>query len=281
MPETYQSVVNAAVEEMSQTGFDSAERVAYWQRRLKEAAEASMRPPHQMEQDLRDAMAATWRRLVEKGGMMQYHQGVKRLGLEAIRPAMRVELDRRILAAANLIKLNRTEAIEKTLRRFAGWSTSIPKGGAAPGQRAEAKEDVKKAMRSLPFVERRVLIDQGHKLVASINEIAATDGGALAGRWNSHWRQKGYDYREDHRERDPGKAGEGNVYLMRDSWAQAQGLVRPGPDGYYDQITSAGEEPFCRCYVTWLYSLRRLPPEMLTKKGAAALAEARMKVDAA
>jgi len=134
---------------------------------------------------------------------------------------------------------------------------------------------VTKALRSLPFEERRVAIDQGHKMLSSLSATIAEGGNALAGRWFSHWRQLNYDYRPDHKEQD------GKVYLIRDSWAHAQGLVKPGEAGYLDEITQAGEEVYCRCAVTYLYALRALPPEMLTKKGHAALAEARKMMEAA
>ena len=114
-----------------------------------------------------------------------------------------------------------------------------------------------------------MLIDQGHKLRASISEVVAVGGNALAGVWHSHWRQPGYDYRVDHKERDQ------EVYLLRNTWALNEGLIKPGPAGYYDQVTSVGEEPFCRCYMTWLYNLRDLPANMLTKKGQDKLALAR------
>jgi hypothetical protein len=272
---TYYEVLSEAIDDLDEHGYDSAERVAYWQMRIKESAERAMGSAAEMERMLRDAMIAIYKRQVEKGGVLRAHQGIGRFTLERVRPQLRAELDRRILAAADLIKLNRKEAIEKTLRRFAGFSTSIPKGGAAPGQGAKAKADCRKALKQLPFVERRVLIDQGHKLNASISEVLANDGGAIGAKWHSHWKQAGYDYREDHKERDL------VVYLMKGSWAHEAGLLKPGPAGYYQDITSAGEEPFCRCYIEWVYSVGKMPKENLTKKGEAKLEEVRTKMRAA
>lgn len=45
------------------------------------------------------------------------------------------------------------------------------------------------------------------------------------------------------------------------------GLMKKGPDGYYDEITSVGEEVYCRCAAQFLYALRDLPEAMLTIKG--------------
>jgi hypothetical protein len=134
-------------------------------------------------------------------------------------------------------------------------------GGAAEVDRRKLKAEIARPMRQLPFIERRVLIDQGHKLNASISAVIASDNGAIAAKWFSHWRQANYDYREDHRDRD------NHVYLVRNSWAHKAGLVKVGADGYSDDMTQPAEEPFCRCKWVYIYNLRFLPDEMLTAKG--------------
>ena len=142
-PESYYDVLTAAIDDLATNGYDSAERVAYWSQRIKEAAERTMGSESEMERQLREALRAVYGRLIEKGGIAQYHQGVGRFTIERVRPQLRAELDRRILAAANLIKLNRKESIEKTLRRFQGWSTSIPKGGSDAVKRREEKSKIR------------------------------------------------------------------------------------------------------------------------------------------
>lgn len=278
---TFQEILAAAVADMAEHGFDSQERVDRWTRDLRDAAVRSMISPESLDQQLRQALAAHYRRMVDRGGVAKFHRGVERFTLERVRPALRAELDRRIAASANLIKLNRAEAIEKTLRRFQGWSTSIPPGGVSGESKAEVKASVRKSLASLPWEERRVLIDQGHKLIGAINQIVATDGGAIAVKWRSNWRQPNYAAREDHKERD------GLIYLIRDSWAHQAGLVRKGtkhtgPDedasagAYYDEVDGFAQLPFCRCYgALWVYALRDLPEDMLTAKGKEALSAAR------
>lgn len=271
MPErgTFQEVLSAAIQDMLDNGFDSVERVQRWTRELRAAADRSMVAPQSVEDELRRGLAATYRRLVERGGIVKFNPGVERFTLDRIRPALRAELDRRIMASADLIRLNREQAIDKTLQRFSGWSTSIPRGGSSTESKAAIRREQRKAMGSLPFEERRVLIDQGHKLIAALNGIVAADGGAIAGRWRSNWRQPGYNYREDHRERDD------LVYLIRGSWAHRAGLVKAGKAGFTDDVTEPAQEPFCRCYYVYLYNLRDLPDDMLTAKGRAALTAAR------
>jgi hypothetical protein len=54
-------------------------------------------------------------------------------------------------------------------------------------------------------------------------------------------------------------------------------LIKAGSAGYYDEITSAAQEPFCQCYVVAIYALRELPEDMLTEKGKKLLEETRLK----
>ncbi len=178
-------------------------------------------------------------------------------------PRLHAELERRLAASTDLIVLNRAKAVEETLQRFRGWSSSVPAGGSRAENKREEAKTVRKALASLPFEERRVAIDQGHKFVAALSDTIAKDAGAVAMIWRSHWRQPGYNYREDHKERD------GKVYLVRGSWADEAGFVR---GDYLDEITQPAQEPFCRCFGTYVYALRRMPKELLTRKGEAELA---------
>ena len=269
----FDEVLAAAMEDLVEHGYDDQHRVAMWMELLREAAEASFAPSARVSAMMADALRAIYRRLVERGEVVRWHPGVSVYTLQNVAPQLRAALDRRIAAAAELIRLNRQEMIEKTLRRFAGWATSIPVGGTEAAVRREAKKEIRKSFTSLPFNERRVLIDQGHKLAASISETVAAGNGAIALTWRSHWRQPGYNYREDHKERD------GKIYALRDAWAFRDGLAKVGPDGWYDEITAVAQEPFCRCYAVYLYSLRdleRTAPEMLTAKGRGELTLARV-----
>lgn len=258
---TLYDILTLAINDMAQHGYDSVQRVEYWTEQIRRAAESTLKTKAQMQQMLQDALQAVYHKMVTKQGALKFNPGVARFTLKRVAPTLRAELDRRIMASANLIKMNREQAIEKTLQRFQGWSTSIPKGGAADPEKDKTKAEIRKPLARLPFTERRVLIDQGHKLGAAINSVVAEGGGAIAAMWRSNFRQPGYDYREDHRERDS------IIYLVRNSWAQSQGLVKPGEAGYTDQITQPAEEPFCRCRYIYLFHLMQLPADMLTAKG--------------
>jgi len=273
MADTFTQVLTDAIEDIAAFGFDSATRVNYWINQLRQAALASLMPPHVMEQKLRDTLGALYRREIENGGALKIHREVSRFTLQRIAPQLRAELDRRIVASADLIKLNRTKAVEETIQRFSGWATSIPVGGSRSADKPETKAKVRKALAQLPFEERRVLIDQGQKFTASINETVAVGGGAIAGIWQSRWRQAGYDYREDHKERD------GLYFIVRGNWAMERGLMKPAGRQYIDEIERPGERVFCRCAYRFVFNLRDLPEDMLTKKGKEALEAVRIRKD--
>jgi hypothetical protein len=225
-----------------------------------------MIPEHQMQIAMEKSLTAAFTRLVTKGGLVNKH--VSRYSIEKLKPTLRAELDRRIMASANLIKYNRQESISNLLRRFEGWATSIPPGGTDVVNRVKEKQKIKKSRGNVTFEQRRVIIDQTHKLVSNINEIVAMDNGAIGGRWHSHWRQINYDYRKDHKERDE------KIYVVRGSWADKAGYLDP-KNGYTDQITQPGEEVFCRCNYSYIYNLRDMK-DLLTDKGKIALESAKM-----
>lgn len=260
---SYREVLTQALAEFAEHGYDSQERLDYWLGRLRAAIDAEMQPQSVIDARLRQSMTLMFERL-RRTGHKRYHHGLPQYVLDRVGPQLQAILERRVLVSVDLIKLNRKQSVEKTLQRFAGLATSIPPGGSRAVDKTAAKETVGKSLRQMTFEERRVVIDQGHKMVANINQTIAEDGGAIAVMWHSHWRQKGYDYREDHKERDE------QVYLLRGNWAQKAGLVKLGKSGYYDKITAVAEEPFCRCYGEFLYTLDDLPREMLTKRGRAA-----------
>jgi hypothetical protein len=265
---TFYSVLTDAINDLAEHGYDSAERVAQWTEAIREAANAMLVSPRAMDRMLREGLVSIYKRMVDNGEIVKYHPGIPRFTIDRLKHSMRSELDRRLMASADLINLNREASVQRTIQRFQGWATSIPKGGSDAVRKTETKKELRKALASLPFEERRVIIDQGHKLVASISEIIANDGGALAGVWHSNWRQRNYNYREDHKERD------GEVYVLRGNWALRAGLMKAGRAGYYDKITSVGEEVFCRCYMIFLYHLRSLPTDMITERGRQKLKEA-------
>ncbi|HEY4152154.1 MAG TPA: hypothetical protein VGM38_02420 [Pseudolysinimonas sp.] len=273
MPSFFATVTDA-INDIAEYGYESAERLEYWIGEIRRAAEQDMVSETALTRKLKRVLGATFERLIEDGSILHHHNGVDRFTLQRIAPHLRSELDRRLLASANLIRLNREQAINDTLRRFQGWATSIPAGGVYQIDRRELKRHIRKSLTSLPFEERRVVVDQGHKLNAALSEIVAQDADAIGAVWRSHWRQSGYDYREDHKERDK------VFYAIRDSWAVQRRFLRIGEQGAWEDHEKPGEFVFCRCYARYVYNLRDVPADMLTERGKAALAEARERMTA-
>lgn len=266
---SYFETLTAAINDLAEYGYDSQSRIDYWAEQIRLAAERSLKSPDEIDRMMRDAMAAVYRKAVDQGGALKFHPGVSRFTLERIRPQLHDELRRRIAANADLIKRNRAEAIEKTQRRFRAWGTSIPAGGSDRIDRREEKTVLRKALASLPHHDRAVIIDQTAKLNAAISATIALNGDALGAIWHSHKHQAGYDGRPDHNARD------GKFFLVKGSWADQRGLVKPGPNGYVDGIEQPAELPFCRCHWQWIYALRSIPDDCMTDKGRETLRAAR------
>lgn len=265
---TFLETLSEALTHFAKTGYVSQTELEDWTTRLRLSLKFNLKPMPDMEKYVRKVMENTYNKLVLQNGITKQSQFVSRFTIDKIKPELHSELNRRILASTSLIKLNRDQCVEMVLRRFQGWATAQPPGGSKVGSKdkGKAKREISTPYQRLPFQERRVVIDQNHKLSATINDLVAVSGGAIAAVWHSHVDQPGYDYRVTHAERND------KFYLIRNSWAQQKGLVKPGKAGYTDEITQPGEEVYCRCYYRYIYSLNRLPEEMLTKKGQASIA---------
>ena len=89
---TFYEVSTAAVNDMAEHGFDSAERVAEWQRLLREAAEEILLSDDEVEQMLRESLGAVYRREVDRGLILRRYPGMSRFTYERIRPGLRVSV---------------------------------------------------------------------------------------------------------------------------------------------------------------------------------------------
>lgn len=267
---TLREAIQEAIRDFTEYGFDHPTRLSEWMVRLHAVARKDSPSPDLLQARTKAAMETYFKRATSFTVARRNHPGVNRYAIDRIKPELRAEMTRRVMASTDLIKLNRDQAVQKTLQRFSGWATSVPAGGSRVVDKSEVASDVGKTLRQVKYKERRVTIDQGHKLMASVDAVIAQQTGAIAGMWRSHWRQSGYDYRPDHKERDK------QFYAIRGSWAMEEGLINKGV-GYLDEMTQAAEEPFCRCYVVYVQNLRDLPDEMLTAKGRKLLEETRVK----
>ena len=256
----FKEVLAAAMKELAATGFVSEERLLDWVVLLRNAAEREVGPDYAVDEDIRQGFTRLYERFVEGTGL-EKRIDIPRYTKEMVKPRLRPELDRRIVAAADLIKLNKKEAVDRTLKRFSGWATSIPPGGYDDFDIRETSTAIAKDLKDYRYHKRLVDNDQGHKLIANVAAITAEAAGAIAGEWHSHGAtDRSYNARKDHLSRD------GKIYLVRDSWAHKQGLIKP-VHGYLDEVTAPGMEVNCRCWLTYIVTPRKLPDVFLTRKG--------------
>jgi hypothetical protein len=260
--------ITEAINDIVKNGFDTQKRIDDWLSKIRKSAIESLVPMQVVEKEVAATMQTIYKRMIVNGGILRFHPGISKYTLDMIKPKLRKELDRRIMANAQLIKLNREQMILKTQQRFSGWATSVPNGGSDAVDKKDTKVVIRKALAQLPFEERRVAIDQGAKFVAQLNNVVAVDRAAIAAEWQSHWRRPNYNYREDHKERDR------RVYAIRGNWAMEKGLMKVGLAGYTDEITMPGEEVFCQCNYVYIYGVNKLPDNMLTQKGRDGIAKA-------
>jgi intein/homing endonuclease len=236
---SFYETLTEAVKDFTENGYDDPQRLADWMLRLREAANADLPSPSELERRMKIAMEAVYKRSTSFGSVTRRHPSISRLTIDAIEPSLRPELTRRILASADLIKLNREQAIDKTLQRFSGWATSVPAGGSRIVDKVDIKADISKSLKQVKFEQRRMEIDQGHKLMASIDAVIAQDTGAIAAKWRDRGSiDKTYNARHSHLARDS------KIYAIRGNWAMGKGLMNKGA-GYTDEMTAPGEEVFC------------------------------------
>ena len=272
-PEGFRRLLMEAVREFRLYGFDDLARLSAWLNKLRFAAIVDLPTDEEVDTSITTALRAAMDRALKPSVLERQHPGVAISTVARIKPHLRGELTQRIIASANLIKLNRDQMVERMLSRFSGWATSIPKGGSRAVDAPDVTGHISEPLKQARYEVRRVQIDQGHKLMAAIHAVIAEQSGAIAAEWNSHGRyDKAYDARKAHLERD------GKVYAIRNNWAMDQGLMNKGA-GYTDEIDEPGHAINCRCWWKYMTHLRQLPESMLTAKGKFALQETGMRKD--
>ena len=262
---SFGQTVSAAIRDVSRWGYDSPERIAHWAELIRASANDKLGSSDAAARKLTLTLNSTFDRLLSPTGLGRRHRGLTRFQIERLRPVLRTELDRRVLAGRSILELKRDEAVEKAIRLFIGWATSIPAGGSSE----ESSRELRNSLTKLTFENSLLFTDQANKLSSNISSILAENGDAIAGLWQSNYRVPGYKFRQAHRHRD------GEVHLIRGSWALKAGFVRKNGVPYTDEIEAPCEWPGCKCWYVYFYDLNDIPSEFLTSKGRAVLAEAR------
>ena len=260
----FRTLLRDAIRHFGTVGYTSKGDLQQWLAKLHAALDVELPDDKQTHKLLRTTLDAIYNRDVTNLGVTKRVPGVVRYTLQRIDPSLRAELDKRIFAAADLIRINREQRIQETLRRFAGWVSSVPLAGAPKEELRRTASEIAKPAARVKFEARRVAIDQGHKLSAAVAHVVARGEGAIAAIWHDRGEfDKSYKARPEHLARS------GKLFLIRDSWALDQGLVTRRARPYTDEIEQVAEFPFCSCTYEYITSPRELPSEFLTAKGRA------------
>ena len=111
----FRTILLEALNHFAEHGYTSELDLHEWLLRLHAALERELPTDTQTRKELSAALDAVFKRDVVRGGVQKRVPGVSRYTLDRIAPSLRAELDRRIFAGVELIKLNKKAATEKTL----------------------------------------------------------------------------------------------------------------------------------------------------------------------
>ena len=263
MRESFRLLLMEGIRKFATEGYSSELELQEWIAHLHLALDRELPSDKESKNMLTAVLGSVYARQLKRG-IFERIPGVSQYTIDRVAPYLRAELDRRIFASADLIRLRKRAVIDTTLQRFSGWVSSVPPEGTFDFSPRAISKRISTDVKQLKFEYRRVAIDQSHKMSANIAYTVAINEGAIGGIWHD----RGED---DHNyDADPKHlARSGKWFLLRDSWAIEQGLVRRGSAPYYDSVDPVSQRPYCSCWMEWTTSPGGIPPELLTAKGRA------------
>jgi hypothetical protein len=263
MTKAFRTLLLEAIREFSTRGYVSESDLQQWTARLHAMIESELPTDEESREILAGILGSVYAREY-RSGIARRVPGVSRYTLDRVAPHLRAELDKRIFASADLIRIRKKETVEKTLARFSGWASSVPPTGTFDFSPRALSKQITKDLVSFKFERRRVAIDQAAKLSSNVASVVAMNNGAIAAIWHDVGKDfHAYDARPAHLKRD------GKLFLVRDSWAITEGLIRRGATQYTDEIEQPAEFVYCQCWYEYVVHIQDLPETMLTAKGRA------------
>jgi len=240
------AIIKQAIDDIAKNGMtDTA--IQYWVSLFKKTAlrtafkhtPASVIEPH---------LRKLFNKEVTSGKLLKRHGGIAPLKLKSIEPQFRNMLTNRIKANINLIVLERPNSIDVSTARLSGWlMNGVQQDVPLPDV---YKNITKPISKQLNYEHRRRAIDQGHKMLAAIDETLAVQGGAIVAVWHAHPPTSYYQSRPDHWKRNK------EPFVIRDSWAYKDGLLKKGENGFMEDIPEQPAQAInCTCYYEYLYTI--------------------------
>ncbi|MDE1990791.1 MAG: hypothetical protein KGI82_10020, partial [Betaproteobacteria bacterium] len=112
--QTFYDLVRQAVAQASEHGPPSEAQLDALLVQIRLAAQRSLLSDAEVNAQLKRHFAGLYNRLIVRGKIFERMRGVERFTAAQVAPAIRAELDRAILASADLIRLNKAAEVEKT-----------------------------------------------------------------------------------------------------------------------------------------------------------------------
>ena len=100
--ERFYRIVAEAITDFEIHGFDSQQRLDHWMREIAGAAKAAQVPEREVIERLSGQLDRAYRSTLSRPRLARVHPGVGKWTIEKIKPELRGELRRRILASASL-----------------------------------------------------------------------------------------------------------------------------------------------------------------------------------
>lgn len=204
-----------------------------------------------------------------------HHKGITKTSLNDLKPKFRKEIEDRVKISFNLMKNQEEELKQKIASRFINWVTIDSKdvrGNTTSKQSLLNFLDFAKENGIAEDHAKFILKDQTRKMIASLDDLVAKENNAIGGIWHNRGDRRVvgnpsgiYPHAEskahgDHWER------EGKFYIFKDSWAYQKGYIK---GELYENLEDGGVGVAigCRCRLEFIYDLRDVPYENLTKRG--------------
>jgi hypothetical protein len=250
----FDRLLREAAKHFTTNGYTSRSDINDWRVKLLSAAEAHLDVEGAHKRVGRILESAYWKAL-GAGRIAKKHGSVPKYAIDQLEPKLRDELERRIFATQELVEGDKRVALERLQQRFLGLATAGPN----PGEAAASATAIGKVARDSRAQERMIAVDQTKKMVATMDEVIAEDGGSIGGFWDATW-----DIARKHRPEHA--ARHDKFYVRRASWADEQVLIRH-PNGFMDEWDMPGVLINCQCEYNYVYDLADVPDEFKTAKG--------------
>ncbi|MEY3760473.1 MAG: hypothetical protein RIR39_1964 [Pseudomonadota bacterium] len=235
----------------------SADVSGYWLTRLQSILSNTSNPAGVREY-VTGKLAPKFNRYFRLDNLKKAHKGIEPFTLKELSGGAQSILQETIRKNVDKIVLSKESAELLTMNRFSSWILS----GDDSQHLSKLEAHIKKPINNTDYENRRLLNDQGHKMIAAVNESIALDGGAIAMQWHQNYT---HDPRVTH------KRLNGKIYILKDSQPVRDGLLKSGDNPYLEDLgTMPALEVNCTCSGVYFYNLLALYrqyPSAFTKKG--------------